>query len=178
MTWDEAKRRCPEEVVAACHNSEDTVTISGPREKVNMFVEQLHSENIFAKNVNSAGVAFHSPWIVNVAPALKAALLKVIKDPKPRSAKWISSSIPADRWNENLAKTCSAEYHVNNLVSPVLFQEALQHIPKNAITIEIAPHCLLQSILKSSLSPNCTFVGLMKRNHQDNLEFLLSSLGK
>jgi fatty acid synthase len=67
---------------------------------------------------------------------------------------------------------------VNNLVSPVLFQEALQHVPKDAITIEIAPHCLLQAILKRSLSASCTFVGLMKRNHQDNLEFLLSSLGK
>ena len=72
----------------------------------------------------------------------------------------------------------SADYHVNNLVSPVLFQEALQHIPDNAVAIEIAPHCLLQAILKRSLGAGCTFVGLMKRNHADNMEFLLSSLGK
>ncbi|ELT99721.1 hypothetical protein CAPTEDRAFT_89190 [Capitella teleta] len=178
MTWEETKRRCPEGVVAACHNSEDTVTISGPLEAVNKCIKQLKSEDIFAKNVNSAGVAFHSPCIAKVAPALKTALLEVIKDPKPRSARWISSSIPADRWNADIAKMCSAEYHVNNLVSPVLFQEALQHVSSNAIIVEIAPHCLLQAILKRSLSQNCTFVGLMKRNHQDNLEFLLSNLGK
>lgn len=29
MTWDDAKRRCPDGVVPACHNSYDTVTISG-----------------------------------------------------------------------------------------------------------------------------------------------------
>ncbi|ELU07161.1 hypothetical protein CAPTEDRAFT_216526 [Capitella teleta] len=178
MTWDEAMRRCPEGVVAACHNSKDNVTISGPREAVNTFVEQLQSEGIFAKNINSSGVAFHSPCIASVTPALEAALLKVIKNPKPRSSKWISSSIPADRWSENFAKSCSAEYHVSNVISPVLFQEALQYIPDNAITVEIAPHCLLQAILKRSLSPNCTFVGLMKREHTNNLEFLLSSLGK
>ena len=67
---------------------------------------------------------------------------------------------------------------MNNLVSPVLFQEALQNVPNNAITIEIAPHCLLQAILKRSLGPGCHFAGLMKRNHPNNLEFLFSSLGK
>ena len=97
---------------------------------------------------------------------------------RPRSSCWISSSIPESNWGSELSQTSSAEYHVNNLVSPVLFQEALQHVPRNAITIEIAPHCLLQALLKRSLGSECTFVGLMKRHHQDNLEFLLSSLGK
>lgn len=98
--------------------------------------------------------------------------------PKPRSKKWISSSIPESNWHSDLAKYSSAEYHVNNLVSPVLFQEALKHVPHNAVVIEIAPHCLLQAILKRSLGPKCTFVGLMKRGHQDNVEFFLTSLGK
>ena len=29
LTWEEAKERCPEGVVPACHNAQDTVTISG-----------------------------------------------------------------------------------------------------------------------------------------------------
>ncbi len=102
----------------------------------------------------------------------------MIKDPKPRTTRWISSSIPESNWHSALAQLSSADYHVNNMVSPVLFQEALQHIPANAVAIEIAPHCLLQAILKRSLGTGCTFVGLMKRNHADNMEFLLSSLGK
>ena len=63
-------------------------------------------------------------------------------------------------------------------VSPVLFQEGLQKVPKNAIAIEIAPHCLLQAILKRSLGPDAAFVGLMKRFHENNVEFFFSSLGK
>ena len=77
LTWAEAKRRCPEGIVPACHNSEDTVTISGPRDAVREFVEQLKAEEVFAKEVNSAGVAFHSYFMAKTAPALKAALEKV-----------------------------------------------------------------------------------------------------
>jgi fatty acid synthase len=97
---------------------------------------------------------------------------------RPRSSQWISSSIPEAQWHEALAQSGSAEYWVNNLVSPVLFQEALQHVPRNAVVIEIAPHCLLQAILKRSLGTGCCIVGLMKRGVADGIEFFLSSLGK
>jgi len=76
-----------------------------------------------------------------------------------------------------LAQNSSAAYHVNNLLSPVLFQEALGHVPEGAVVIEVAPHCLLQAIFKRSLV-NTTNVGLMKRLHADNLQFMLSNLGK
>lgn len=178
LTWEEAKKRCPEGVVAACHNSQDTQTISGPAELVTKFVAELKAEDIFAKEVKSSGVAFHSPFMARIAPDLKAALQKVIKEQRPRTSRWISSSIPEPMWGSELAKYSSADYHVNNLVSPVLFQEALEHIPDNAITIEIAPHCLLQAVLKRSLSPKCAFIPMMKRDNAKNLDFLLSNLGR
>nr|XP_002738672.1 PREDICTED: fatty acid synthase-like [Saccoglossus kowalevskii] len=178
LSWEEAKQMCPEGVVAACHNTTDTVTISGPKTKVADFVSVLKQQDIFAREVNSSNVAFHSYYMAQIAPQLKNALMKVIKNPRQRSPRWISSSIPQDDWNTKLAKYSSADYHVNNLVNPVLFQEALSHVPSNAITIEVSPHCLLQAILKRSLSPNCAFIGLMKRNHVNNLEFFLSNIGK
>lgn len=70
--------------------------------------------------------------------------MQVIREPKPRSARWLSTSIPEDQWHSGLARTSSAEYNVNNLVSPVLFQEALWHVPEHAVVLEIAPHALLQ----------------------------------
>ena len=79
LTWAEAKARCPEGVVPACHNSVDTVTISGPAELVKQFVAELKEEEIFAKEVQSAGVAFHSYFMAKTAPALKEALQKVQK---------------------------------------------------------------------------------------------------
>lgn len=66
---------------------------------------------------------------------------------------------------------------MNNLVSPVLFYDALRHVPKNAIVVEIGPHPLLQAILKRVIGPDAVYIGLMKKN-SDNIVHLLSSIGK
>ncbi|NXO90855.1 FAS synthase, partial [Certhia brachydactyla] len=178
LTWEECKQRCPPNVVPACHNSEDTVTVSGPLDSVSEFVTKLKKDGVFAKEVRSAGVAFHSHYMASIAPALLSALKKVIPRPKPRSARWISTSIPESQWQGDLARHSSAEYHVNNLVNPVLFHEGLKHIPENAVVVEIAPHALLQAILRRTLKPTCTILPLMKKDHQNNLEFFLTQIGK
>lgn len=178
LTWEETKKKCPEGVLPACHNSEDTITVSGPSNKISAFVKQMQAENIFIREVDSCGYAFHSCYINPAAPGLQKALEKIIPNPKPRTHRWISSSIPESNWDTPIAKLCSAAYLVNNLVSPVLFKEALAHVPSNAIVIEIAPHCLLQAILKRSLNANCTFIGLMNKKEKDNLNYFLSSVGK
>lgn len=53
------------------------------------------------------------------------AMRTVVPDPKPRSSKWVSTSIPEDKWDDDLALFCSAEYHVNNACNPVLFHEGI-----------------------------------------------------
>uniref|UniRef100_A0A6B2E4Y7 Fatty acid synthase n=1 Tax=Phlebotomus kandelakii TaxID=1109342 RepID=A0A6B2E4Y7_9DIPT len=178
LSWEECMKRLPKDVISACHNSTDSVTISGPTDSVNKFVEQLNSEGVFAKAVSSSGIAFHSKYIADAGPKLKKSLDKIIPNPKNRTDRWVSSSIPETAWNTPLAKQSSAAYHVNNLLSPVLFHEAIQHIPKNAICIEVAPHGLLQAILKRSLGKDVTNLSLVKRNHENNVQFLLSNLGK
>ncbi|XP_039309277.1 fatty acid synthase-like [Solenopsis invicta] len=178
LSWEEARKICPPNIFPACHNAKDIVTISGPTESVQKFAETLKSKDIFVKKVRSSGFAFHSKYIASAGPKLRDSLDKVIPNPKQRSARWISSSIPESAWDSPLAQTSSSAYHVNNLLSPVLFQEAMAHIPENAITIEIAPDCLLQTILRRSLPPTITYIGLHKRNHLDNVAFLLSNVGK
>uniref|UniRef100_G1RUY3 Fatty acid synthase n=1 Tax=Nomascus leucogenys TaxID=61853 RepID=G1RUY3_NOMLE len=178
LSWEECKQRCPPGVVPACHNSKDTVTISGPQAPVFEFVEQLRKEGVFAKEVRTGGMAFHSYFMEAIAPPLLQALKKVIREPKPRSARWLSTSIPEAQWHGSLARTSSAEYNVNNLVSPVLFQEALWHVPEHAVVLEIAPHALLQAVLKRGLKPSCTIIPLMKKDHRDNLEFFLAGIGR
>ncbi|CAF5086630.1 unnamed protein product, partial [Rotaria sp. Silwood1] len=131
-------------------------------------------KKIFAKQV-----AFHSHYMMEIAPLLKKCLENVIiNPPKQRSSRWISSSVPENQWNTSLALTSSPDYHVNNLCSPVLFQEALQYIPSNAIVIELAPHCLLLAILKRSLSTDCVHINLMKRGTHDHITYFYSNLGK
>ena len=64
-------------MVPACHNAEDSVTVSGEEAAVRAFVDDLQENGVFAKMVDSAGVAFHSPFMQKVAPALRRALEQV-----------------------------------------------------------------------------------------------------
>jgi len=59
-----------------------------------------------------------------------------------------------------------------------LFQEALQHVPDNVIVVEIAPHSILQAVLRRALASTCDIVGLMDKRQPDNLVHLLTVLGK
>ena len=77
MTRDEARRRCPKGIIPACHNSLDTVTVSGPADSVTSFVAELQKEGVFAKAVHSSGVAFHSHYMSQAAPTLKQRLQQV-----------------------------------------------------------------------------------------------------
>jgi fatty acid synthase len=53
------------------------VTVSGTPESVSKFVKSLQAEGIFAKEVKSSGVAFHSRYISEAAPKLRKYLERV-----------------------------------------------------------------------------------------------------
>ena len=179
LSWAECKEMCPSDIAPACHNALDTVTVSGPKDSISKFVDELKVKKIFAKEVACNQVAFHSHYMMKIAPLLKKCLEKILRNPsKPRSPKWMSSSVPEEKWNTPLALTSSPDYHVNNLCSPVLFQEVLQKIPDNAITLELAPHCLLLAIIKRSLSTDCVHLNLMKRGEHDHINYFYTNIGK
>ena len=177
LGFDELKTMLPEGVEIACHNSVDSCTISGPAAHIANFVTELKSKNVFAKEVACSNIPYHSSFIRQMGPRLLSKLQNVIKTPKKRSNKWISSSFPQSRWNEEQTLWSSPEYHTNNLLSPVLFDEASRLLPKEALVIEIAPHGLLQAILKKSLLDSQN-ISLTKRGSKNNDEFLISALGK
>lgn len=77
LSWEDTKNKLPADLVAACHNSEDSVTISGPPKSVSEFVKTCKAEGIFAKEVNSSGFAFHSKYIADAEPMLRKRLEKV-----------------------------------------------------------------------------------------------------
>ncbi|KAJ0175960.1 hypothetical protein K1T71_008134 [Dendrolimus kikuchii] len=166
---------CPPGIAVACHNSDHSSTISGPADKVKQFVAKLTNLGIFAKEVPTANIAYHSEYIREAGPGLLKYMKGVIIDPKLRSEKWLCTSAPRDKWNT--AKYASAEYFTNNLLSPVYFEETALLIPNNALVIEIAPHGLLQAIVKRS-HPECHHIPLTRRDTKDSIVFLLSAIGK
>lgn len=76
--------------------------VSGPAESIERFVAQLAAEGVFARRVNSSGVAFHSRYIAAAAPLLRRSLERVIPEPRPRSRRWLSSSLPKDQWDSDI----------------------------------------------------------------------------
>ncbi|EZA46659.1 Fatty acid synthase, partial [Ooceraea biroi] len=55
------------------------------------------------------------------------------------------------------------------------FEKVIQLIPKNAITIEIAPHGSLQNVMKDFSDTN---VSLIQHHRKDNVKIFLQGLGK
>ncbi|KAL1463418.1 hypothetical protein WDU94_015169, partial [Cyamophila willieti] len=168
----------PPDIEVACRNSSTSCTLSGPSESVDNFVNVLTRKCVFAKVVNVSNIAYHSRYIKPAAPLLLKYLEGVITEPKPRSLKWISTSVPEKDWNSDLAKHASPAYFTNNLLSTVYFEEGARHIPNNAIVIEIAPHALLSPIVKKSLDPETVHIALTNRSKSvNNVEFLLEGIG-
>lgn len=77
LSWEETKKRLSPDLIAACHNSADSVTISGPPASISEFVKACKADGIFAKEVNSSGFAFHSKYIADAGPKLREGLGKV-----------------------------------------------------------------------------------------------------
>ncbi|XP_055853355.1 fatty acid synthase [Episyrphus balteatus] len=177
MGYKQIVNLLPESIEVACHNGEDSSTISGPAEDVTRFVADLKSQGIFAKEVPCSNIAYHSRYIAHMGPQLLKYLKATIPKPKQRTSKWLSSSVPKAEWEQTGRDLCSAEYHTNNLLSSVLFEETFALLPKNSLTIEIAPHGLLQAILKRSM-PGGVHVPLTQRGNKNNALFFLGSLGK
>lgn len=178
--FKELKKIIPHGIEISCHNSNDSSTISGQLESVRQFVSELKSKQILVKILDSAGVPFHSSYIADSGPILTGKLQSIITSPKKRSKKWISTSVPKDKWNDDTAQWSSAEYHVNNMLNPVLFAEGTLNLPEKSLVIEISPHGVLQPIVKQCL-PQCEYVSLtVKRQTEDDdgLVQLLQSLGK
>ena len=173
----EVKKLLPHDIDIACHNSIDSTTISGPAESVRAFVQELTEKNIFAREVASSGLPLHSRYIAEMGTHLREKLNEVIVTPRKRSAKWLSSSYPEDQWDNAESQYSSGEYHTKNLLSPVLFEEVLEKLPKNALTIEVAPHGLLKSILKRSMKEG-VHLSLTQRDNKEGSLFLMDAFGK
>ncbi|KAJ8711419.1 hypothetical protein PYW07_008661 [Mythimna separata] len=177
LGYEQISKMCPPEIDVACHNGHNSSTISGPVDIMKAFVAELTAKGVFAREVPCGNIAYHSRYISNAGSELCKLLQGVIKNPKPRSERWLSTSVPQSQWNNDAAKYCSAEYLTNNLLNSVLFEETSRLIPSNAVCVEIAPHGLLQAILKRSLPVEICHTPLTNRNHPDPVLFLLQAVG-
>ncbi|XP_047362718.1 fatty acid synthase-like isoform X1 [Vespa velutina] len=156
LSYENIKNCCHADIDIACHNGTESTTISGPTNSVKAFVKKL-------QQLDRNFVYIHK---------------KVIPVAKPRSNKWLSTSVPRKAWSTSAAKLSSAEYHTNNMLKPVLFEEILALIPDNVVTTEIGLQNLLQETLRKSLQPTVRNIALNHLRDNDNVIIFLQALGK
>ncbi|CAG9833288.1 unnamed protein product [Diabrotica balteata] len=178
LSKEVVSKMLPQGVFIACQNATDSVTISGPLEATKDFVDKLSAQGIFTRLVKSAEIPFHTKYLAEAGKFLLEFCKNVLPDPKPRSKKWISSSVPLNKEHEEWSQYNCAEYHYNNFCNTVLFDQVYDHIPENAIVIEVAPHGLLQAILKKEMGKETTQISITNRSSNDNEKFFLSAIGK
>ena len=153
------------------------MTIVGPVNEVRKFLDELESEGIVAREVESHGIALHSKSLLGVEETLTRSLASVLKQTRVRSSKWLSASNMDESWEEQAARLLSPAYFVNDVTSQVALSNVVDHIPKNSFLVEIAPSSVLLPSLRRGLGADVTCTSLMKRDSIDNLSVLLSGLG-
>ncbi|KAL5276023.1 hypothetical protein ACFFRR_001698 [Megaselia abdita] len=166
--------KLPDDIDAACHNSPNSCTVSGSKESVEQFVDEMKSQNIMAFIIDTSNVAFHSRYIAHLCPKLEGLLDKVIISPKQRSKKWLSTSALSRDWNNCETKICSGKYYTNNLCRSVYFEEALSLLPRNSICLEIAPDGVLLPGIILNVPDGLSFA--VAKEKEEGVQFLINAL--
>ncbi|XP_046739713.1 fatty acid synthase-like [Diprion similis] len=169
---------CPPDVRIECSHGPKGSIISGSNDAITKFIAKLRADNICVKGEARNSIIYHTGDVEAVRQKVLAHLKKIIPDPKSRSQKWLINSI--SRSNPTDSSNClfSAEYYTSGLFTRTSFGEISHILPKNAVTIEIAPHNLLQVALLGSSNDKLTHIGLTKCKNVDNIDVLLDAIGK
>jgi acyl transferase domain-containing protein len=170
----------------ACINSPSSVTVSGDAEAIDELAASLKEQGTFARKLK-VSTAYHSHHM----KAIEAAYLDALRDIKP-------NGVPAGGPRMFTSVTGSAiepehlgaSHWVTNLVSPVLFSDAVHELarPKGPeqtadveLMIEIGPHAALQGpvgqVLKSSGFQNVEYRSVISRG-RNAVDSILAAVGE
>lgn len=166
---DQVNQSSEGELIVACYNSPKNLTISGALHKIDLLKSMLDRDSIFARKLLVKN-AYHSAYMREVADEY-LSLLGTLSGPntKPQGSVTMFSSVNGTRIDEDVL---TAQYWVDNLVSPVRFADAIKEmcfsrtekgqasIQMNSsgsntvftdFLVEIGPHAALQSAIKEIL---------------------------
>ncbi|KAH8879971.1 reducing type I polyketide synthase [Thozetella sp. PMI_491] len=162
-----AKRFGGRGLTVACINSPKNVTISGDVEQIDILKTMLSHESIFARKL-LVDVAYHSPHMEEVAGRYRALLVGCHQDASAERKSIMISSVTGEKITS--AEEVDADYWVANMVSPVRFVDAVDHLFSNSTRriwkkldlshmdhfyidsiLEVGPHAALQGPIRDIL---------------------------
>ncbi|KAJ6103160.1 hypothetical protein N7486_005587 [Penicillium sp. IBT 16267x] len=186
-------KELPGELIIACYNSPRNNTVSGDEALVDCLKKRLDSDGVFARklNVKNAYHSAHMSFIAEEYLQLMGDLSLGRRLAVPHSVHMFSTVTGEEILSENL----TAQYWVDNMVSPVRFTSGLKAMRSRAIEksldldlpgslpflVEIGPHSTLQSAIKETLASQSThtehrYYSVLKRS-DSSLNTLLSTVG-
>lgn len=184
ISWEETERFLVPNVNLACHNSPDSVTISGDAEAVQTVIANIKTAypDALARPLQ-VDKAYHSHHMAEIGEQYLALIGPKVEGKDPSCATFFSSVTGKELNSEN--RRLDSKYWRNNLESPVRFCEAvtslLKHeIGKRALFLEIGPHGALAGPLRQITTKNSAsipYVQAMARN-QNCIESFLTAIGK
>jgi zearalenone synthase (highly reducing iterative type I polyketide synthase) len=179
------------EVHVACVNSPRSITVSGGVDGVDRLCDALQAENVFARKLQ-VDTAYHSPHMELVAQEYFEAIADVSVNPRVGDSIMYSSVSGGAAEPSELGPA----YWVRNLISPVLFASAVQHLAHNDfpadadcggedcaavdVLVEVGPHSALQGPTTQSLQaiglPDIPYHSILTR-HRSGDETALELAG-
>ena len=102
---------------------------AGPEEELSDLCAKLKEEGVFVRELDTLGIAYHSPALIPFCDRLHSVLSGVVPHPKQRSKRWLSTCYPLDT-EEGGSKTCGPNYHVRPVCNgcPHLWAYLAQHL--------------------------------------------------
>lgn len=151
-----------ESINTACVNSPLNCTLSGPEPAIDELKVQLDKDEIFAQKLKT-GVAYHSKSMSAIAQEYLDLIGPLETDYKGPSATAIAMVSTVTGQSLRPAMLASAQYWVDNMVSPVKFSDAVQLLTRGSSKlkvgmstisdlIEIGSHCALRRPVQDTLN--------------------------
>ncbi|KAF5869444.1 putative polyketide synthase protein [Botrytis fragariae] len=148
-------------VIVACHNSPESVTLSGDKTALLSVKEALDGDKKFARLLSTGGNAYHSHHMKPLGPEYQTSIEKYEEPSYPKVIKAQPSKEPAQKpaaffssvYGRALDEGANIDgsYWRQNMESPVLFAEAVAALVTSVpvdILVEIGPHSALQGPLR------------------------------
>lgn len=146
-------------VVIACYNSPSSITLSGDASTIEELKATFEEAKTFARVIKTGGKPYHSHHMKEAARIYEGYLnieepMKLSKSYRALTCPMISS-LTGLSMSENMPNSV---YWAANLVSPVLFNQAVQKMmaltPSINLVIEIGPHSSLRGPVRQICAEN------------------------
>ncbi|KAL8878752.1 MAG: hypothetical protein Q9198_003508, partial [Flavoplaca austrocitrina] len=124
------------DIVVACINSGDNVTVSGSEDAIDSLKGSLDSSGIFARKL-LVDVAYHSPHMSQIAAEYLSSIQGLEPGQMPIGEPFMVSSVTGMRVSS--AELSQSEYWVRNMVSQVRFLDAL-------VQLTVQPSALMKKL--------------------------------